>query len=351
MKLGIYTIVDNSNYGNRLQNYASNVLLSKYGETYTILDKSQLIEKKSLNKKIAISIKSLLSKKYCFYRTLLDNFILFSDKYIPIKIHLLKKDEVIDEYDLVFVGSDQVWNTDFTIFNDLFFLPFIPKEKRMCMAPSFGKEYLNDEFVEMFKEGLSNFKVLNVREEKGKELIYKLIGKEVYVLSDPTLLLKTKEWEAVADSKYTPKKPYILTYFLGNFPKEANDILVNLQSDYEIIHLDTPSFGKSVPAGPQHFIDLIKNANLVLTNSFHATVFSILFERAYITFERKDRYSSMNSRIETLLQNLQQENRMFHEGIDIFYKDYKTTSQILKQKREKDLKYIQTLIKGSVLNE
>lgn len=344
LKIGIFTIIDYSNYGNRLQNYASQQVLKKYcNDVVTIVPQSMKIKKTKIIKKVYRLIRCTMDKEYKNRLKKTNNFINFTYKYINNGYYDISQtisNEINTEFDKVFVGSDQVWNTDFNVFSVLFFLPFVESKKRYCISPSFGKNNIEDEYKTIFKENLTSFSELNVREEAGQKIIENLLNKKVKILLDPTLLLTKTEWEDIASSRFTPNNKYVLTYFLGSRPTHLERILNQFKSEYKIINLDDSALENEFCAGPDDFIDLIRNASCVLTNSFHASVFSLIFNSSFVVFDRNDNYKSMSSRLDTFLSTFELTNRRYCEDIDYFSCDFEKANVTLDVLRKESLDYL-----------
>lgn len=190
-KVGIITINDNNNYGNRLQNYAVQEVLKKINVEHITLKNEPATNTK--NKYLLRKIKSLLNKgtyskiigrKECFEK--FNANINFSSK----KITPYSK---LDEYDYFVVGSDQVWNPKFGRLRDVDLLSFAKPEQRIAFSTSFAIDELPEECKNKTKKELEKFKAISVREDRGKEIVEELTGrKDVQVLVDPTMLLTSE---------------------------------------------------------------------------------------------------------------------------------------------------------------
>lgn len=167
---------------------------------------------------------------------------------------------------------------------------------------------------------------------------------DVEVVLDPTMLLSSEEWDKVLNkSSIKVEKKYILMYFLGQIDNEwkAEIERIAIKFDCEIINiLDKDS--KFYQTGPSEFLYLEKNAFLICTDSFHSSVFSIVFNVPFIIFERNSNTQSMNSRIHTLLSKFNLQSRKFTGTItsDLLKSDYKEAQQILKKEKEKSIKFL-----------
>ena len=326
-KVGIITLLGLSNYGNRLQNYA----LSHYIESLGF-DCTTIKNYPELNNPIK-GIKYILYRLYINIRGLRN------------KDREKKFNKNNFEYDYYVVGSDQVWNPYFGGVNNIDLLKFTNKSK-ISYAASIGVNELPIKYQNRIKKLLPRFKAISVREDEAKTIINNIIDNDIEVLIDPTMLLDRSEWDKVA-SNLNIKNKYILNIFLG---KNQNQDIINKfakDNNYDVINL----LDKNDPyyiSGPQDYISLIKNAELVCTDSFHSSVFPILYDVPFIVF---DRYESnpitnsknkMNSRIETLLKKFKLEDRKFN-GIlnkDSFNHNYEKAYKILEEERIKAKRFL-----------
>ena len=340
-KIGICTINDNNNYGNRLQNYAVQETLKKYcEEVETIHNQKNVTRSKMIKHNIKYGIKKLLNYKINLRYDAFRNFnknINFSKQYIDeknIPAHLS------DQYDSFFTGSDQVWNPTFGRMSDIDFLSFASQEKRNSFSASFGISEIPEDMKQYYTNQLNGLNHISVRENRGKEIIKELTGREdVEVLVDPTMLLTAEQWNAVSKKpKQLKTDKYILNYFLGDLSEERKKEIDRIakENKCEVINL----LDKNSPfyqTGPSEFLYLEKHAFLICTDSFHSCVFAILYNHPFIVFEREDNVKSMNSRIETLLTKFNLENRKFEGKItqQNLKQDYTQAYQILEKERQK----------------
>lgn len=208
-------------------------------------------------------------------------------------------------YNIFITGSDQVWNTTWR--RPIFFLDFVPSDKiKISYAASISKDSLTDKEKEIFKKSLADFKAVSVREEQAVDLIKDLSPVKPVVTLDPTLLLDASDWDKVCAPRVV-EDDYIFCYFLGDNPKERK-IAKKFAKEKGLKLVSVPLTGVKVysdlkfgdvilpAASPEEFISLIKHASYVFTDSFHAVVFSQIYQRQYFVFNR-DVKGSMNSRI------------------------------------------------------
>ncbi len=342
--IGIITIIDNNNYGNRLQNYALYKYISKYDTTET-LKNDDFSNTKSLF--LLRTIKHLFSKKISINENRQKNFQLFNSniKFSRKKINAFSNSE---KYNYYIVGSDQVWNPNFGRLRDVDLLAFVSPQKRVSYAASIGVDTIPDSKSKQMAKELKKFKSISVREENAKNIIQELTDrKDIDVLIDPTMLLDEDDWlKVVKRPKNMKTKKYILLYFLGEISAKRKKEIERIAKDNncEIIDiLDKNSIYYEY--GPSEFLYLEQNAFLVCTDSFHACVFAFLFDRPFVVFDREQQMvNSMNSRIDTFISKFKLINRRFN-GKDItkdnLKHNYTEGYRILEKERQKSKKYLE----------
>lgn len=338
-KVAIFTINDDNNYGNRLQNYALQTVLMKLGvwaETVKNIKTDKNIRNnfnlKNFIAKILVKLKMLRFKQ-------------FNKKYINMSKYMVKNEIVpnnlSEKYDYFVVGSDQVWNYTYNRFSEIDLLNFAKDEKKISYAASFGVSNIEKEYKNIFKNNLMKFKAISVREEQAKKMIKEIIDKEVQVVLDPTLLLTKEEWIKVSHKPIAFKKNnYLLTYFLGEIPIDIKKIAD--KNNLKIVNLLKMKEISTFFAGPREFIYLMKNASIICTDSYHAVIFSIILEKPFIVYERNSRHKSMSSRLDTLLKIFKLENRK-NTNIkeeEIFKYDYSNLDKILEKEIEKSKDFL-----------
>ncbi len=375
-KIGILTITDYLNYGNRLQNYATQELLKSRGfkvesiANITLPPQEGGIEFLMFRIKNAIKQSPLeLLKKINQKKTERKNsekykvgklnkeksFREFSSKYLVetdyvISVNNLPSD-LESRFDYFVVGSDQIWNPNIRYGSSIDFLTFAPIEKRIALAPSFGVSHIAEKFIEKYSNWLNDMKYISVREEAGAELIKKLTGKEVPVLVDPTLMLTTNDWLKIAETgKNKPQKPYLLTYFIGEMSSKRKKIIQSLanKNGLELVMLASLDDLERYAANPGEFIDFIHDASLVCTDSFHAIIFSMQMKRPFLVFDREGKSAPMSSRIETLLAKFKFESRRFSnlsDTNDVLKIDYSHVDKIIDIERQKVNDYLDNAFK------
>lgn len=218
-------------------------------------------------------------------------------------------------YDVYITGSDQLWNPRYCKGDPAFMLHFAPDDAlKISYAASIGTNAIPADLIEQYKTLLGRYRSISVRETSGIEVIRNLTGKDVSVVLDPTLLLNRDQWSKLAAENYhKPKKKYILCYFL-NYTFDAFPYVDNLakeiqrQTGYDIVRVARPphklSFAHThyrVGASPQEFLSLIRDAEIVLTTSFHGTAFALNFGRPVFSIIQ-DRNSADSRQRDIMLQ-------------------------------------------------
>jgi len=357
-KVAIVTISWGKNYGNKLQNYATQEVYKKMGYKVETIKFKPTIKRKnnskisklrgiSLNKAIS-KLKRLICRKrlnsiednrsMCFEK--FNNKIIFTKEYTEENYM-----SIPTNYDFYSVGSDQVWNAYFPDYSDYYLLNFLKTKNKITYSPSIGTNSIPEEKINDFKEALSKFKFLSCREEEGATLLKNILNKDVEVLIDPTLLLTSDEWsKVISKPKCHNNKKYILCYFLGMKDRKNFKIIKKYAKDHnlEIINLLDP-MSKYYGTGPSEFLFLEKNAEIIFTDSFHSSVFALIFNRPFVIFKRNDEYKNMDSRLDTLISKFKLVNRRF-DGQQITKEnennDYTLAYDILKKEREKSIQFI-----------
>lgn len=353
MKATIITLYDPlPNIGNRLQNYAVQEVLTQFGfKTDTISYEKPLLSSKQVLKEILQRISGYrIWGDEQYWKNVprrIRAFESFNQKYI--KTQHIQNIGQIKYADYFVLGSDQVWNpfwySDLPIKRELFFLTFAESKQKVCFAPSFGIEKLPDEWKLWFAENLASFPMISVREEAGAEIIRELTGIDPFVMIDPTLMLDAQRWNKLATKpkRIDSDKTYILTYFLGgrsdklqldieNYAKSLNAVVYNLL-DYEQPELYCTS--------PSDFLYLISHAKLILTDSFHGCVFSLLYGKPFLVYKRDGKLDMM-SRIETFLKRFDLQRKYIESGIanQLLECDYEAGYKTLEEERKKTLDFL-----------
>lgn len=371
MKIGIITLVGN-NYGNRLQNYAVQELLAEYGEVYTVKYEKKIpkVSKQSCWERYApANIKKALDSRmlniYHFsnrkmntatrlmhflkYRKVIKEaiekrntaFRNFDNKYIHYEeelLHLVGDDNEswVKSYDAWVCGSDQIWNPNYPTATRNAFLQFAPEQRRIALSASIGLSDVNAMSPE-YPAWIGSIPYLSVREQRAAEIVLELTGRNAEVFLDPTMLLPLEKWNRIADDAHTklPER-FAVAYFLGVREKAYIDYIQSHIDGLDYVDLLNGEVPEYLSFGPEHVVDAIRKAEIVFVDSFHGAVFSILFHKQFVVFERSEEGQAMNSRLETLLKRFGLENRIYREdNTDVLNQtiDYSHVDKILSEEK------------------
>lgn len=375
-KVAIVTLIGYFNYGNRLQNYATQETIRGLGydvetiiynraldrpkeSSHQILIRKFVTFRKLLQKGDYEPIKKKLTNR--LYKSMIQerdrSFRLFTQSYIH-ETDFRITDQYIpnnlsERYDFFVTGSDQVWNPAFAG-SPIYFLTFAPAYKRIAYAASFGVSNLPENCLENYRKWISEIPYLSVREQAGADIIKELTGRDAVVLVDPTLMLSKSKWLSISKSgAHKPSKPYLLTYFLGPIADDVKHKIkdVAFRKKLEVVHLASFGDKRRYTADPAEFLDYINSAEIVFTDSFHGTVFSMLFEKPFVVCDRISSIA-MHSRIDTILSKFKLESRRWQniktqqEG-HFFEADFSHVPPILELERKKAIDFLKVALSES----
>ena len=267
----------------------------------------------------------------------------FVDRYIPMRYDV-DFTRVADEYDYFVAGSDQVWNPYFADLEKLF-IKFAPGEKRIAYAASISCPEIPQDKLQAFIDGVNGMKEISVREQAGADLIQQLTGRRVQVVADPTMLVTAEDWRSIARKPSWLKgdEQLLVTYFLGKRPDSVIESIAR-ENGLQIVNMLDERVFEHYAIAPEEWLWLIDHARFMYTDSFHGTVFSILFRTPFVVTERVDAgcASKMTSRIDTLLAKFDLSDRrgtnangyMIASPLDMHYGDVDKVLAEEKQKAE-----------------
>lgn len=322
--IAIITINDYKNIGNRLQNYAMFKILSSFDETYNLIRYLDCEHKKEEEIK--------KEEGRVWFRNIVKFFIPGKNHYSALRHFafvrfnkLIKNGETLSaetdysqlnsRYDYFVTGSDQVWNPSFKG-NGMYInmLAFTSSQKKIAGCPSISIDTISLEQEKEFCNYLSDYKYLSCREKAGSEYISKITGNTCITLIDPTLVLSQDEWDEISKKPIVPlPDQYIMVYFLGNLTDEYNSRIQLLAQDKKlhIVNVNDKN-SKYYGIGPAEFIYMIKRCNAIVTDSYHGTIFSLIYNKPVRVFKRVDETRMMNSRFDSLVQMLDVEMGIFN---------------------------------------
>lgn len=252
--------------------------------------------------------------------------------------------------DIYFAGSDQIWNTLFPNGKDpAFYLDFAPQEAvRASYAASFATQTVSESLRPQVQKWLSGLDHVSVREASGLKILAELgIQGGVSVL-DPVFLLREEQWSALADEwQGYEKKPYVLVYDFENSEKLASFArqLAQIQGHQVVSVLRNKFFSKNYASeGPAAFVSLVKHASAVVTNSFHALAFSLIFHKEVWIFQRSE---GINDRMLDLAKSVGICTRVESATPTADMIDYREVDIRLAALRERSVEYIQRVLEGT----
>lgn len=357
-KVLLITLEGVSNYGNRLQHFALQTKIEKSGYQVTSLMVRGQLQNPAIEKIKLIIGTALLAlgwrNKFCHRVARLrrrSKLRGFNRQHIN-DILYMPVDEVRcnswDAFCCAVTGSDQVWHNwhEKTISDELsyYYLEFMPADKRVSYAPSFGFTAFPEDDLESHRRGLLGMQALSCREKEGCDLIYELTGRKAEKVLDPTLLLTAEEWEEKEKRPpFRVPEHYMLKFFLGTVSEEFQDELDRLSKEFKNEVIDLQDLNDPVYYGlsPLEFVWMIHHADVVCTDSFHASVFSILFQRNLRVFERiSPQYGNMFGRLHDLLEPLGLMNNVYGIGNQTSTKLSIEAQNYLRRERERSLNYL-----------
>jgi len=339
MKCAIVTVFYNTNYGAVLQAYALSKTIEKLtnSECYLIDYRREKIRNMfrfslfdvGMDDKIRITFDSLKrTVKQCINpKGTIIRFKKFEDfrkEHMSISDEVYYKREQINfkDINILFLGSDQIWNPDITQgFDDVYFGKINNSSIfTVSYAASLGKTIFSDAELFELKQLINYVDIISVREEEGAEVIRQLTDREIICVPDPTVLVDRKSWLKIAAGTKKIKKKYIMVYML-EYSQVLVDLAYQMSEKYkcEIILFDS---GLSKPikrmkqkkaCGPNEFIRYLADAEFVITNSFHGTVFSVIFHKQFYTIPHKTK----GSRMINFCNKLDLDNRIIDESRNI----------------------------------
>lgn len=383
--IGLVTCYFHHNYGSVLQAYATEMIFKNMNIPYQTI--ACLPPKKYMQgNKFTYLIKKLLigdwgmaigKIKIKYYRkkypeTFGKNFNLrktYFDDFIQTYFHLSQisktrkeLNKLAQNYCAILVGSDQLWRTD-SVEHGYYTLEWVPDQiKKIAYSTSFGITKIPWFQIKKNRNFMNRFDFIALREKSGCEIVYNLTGKKVETVLDPTLLFTGEQWMHIQEKEAFIKEPYIFCYLLGNnkshreliqeFKKKTNLKIVALLHLDEYMQSDE-DFADISPynVGPGDFLNLIRNAQYIFTDSFHCSVFSILYKKEFYTFSRFSNNSKQNTntRIDNLLSITGLQERRIYSNQNIndilnIKSNFSQTEKKLEILRQQSFDYIKTAL-------
>lgn len=351
-KIGILTFHGANNYGALLQCFALQEHIGGLGFEVEIIN--YIPDYISYPNKTTHfpykSIEQFLKDLYFFIPHYLRNRA--SERFREKFLHIYPKNRIEDfsklQYKAVIVGSDQIWNPIITNLDDAYFCKGVSSNiKKISYAASIGMS-IYEKYHQDFFNKLKKIDVVSVREESAALFIKKLFFNKIDVVLDPTFLIDKEKWKSLLSLRCKINKPYILVYCLENSNKEFIDIVNCIINKLGLcVICNQKSFFKSRrfintiktfgSSGPDEFLSYLLHAEFVVTNSFHGTAFSIIFNKKFICVP----HLTLGSRMTDLLKKfglseriVENKNQINDELIsfDINYVDAENKIKFYKEK-------------------
>lgn len=363
-KVGIITFQESNNFGAMLQAYALRKKVGDLGYDASIINyhcvnkESQYSTNLSCKRSFLVNINILLSKR--LYAKSERLFNEFRKRYLHIdtvKIQLDGLEKLNNEYAAFICGSDQVWNPESTLNDSTYFLDFVnDARKRIAYAPSVGVSSIREQDREFFINGVKGITHLSVREKSAASIIQALTNRTPKVVVDPTLFLCKNDWEKLIGEPISREK-YILFYNLDytkQVVKEVKEIAKRMGLPVLMparTIRDYKDGFKCYSWGPLEFLSAIKNAEYVLTTSFHGMMMSIIFHKDFLVFDKKASKNKLSSRIDDFLEMMNVKERKFTGDYGILTRriDYDALDKRINMVTEESLRYLSDSLSNATL--
>lgn len=364
-KIGIITFHNSYNCGSMLETYAMQEAIAKMGcRDLEIINFSSEGQKKLYSIFLeATSLKNIVKNILIapFAPRINRNnrrYEEFKNKYFRLSRQYTDEDKIDQRaYNIVVAGSDQIWNTTIKDASDHYFIDWTHNCRKVAYAPSFGAKSIQkySKTPKKHKKYITDFDALSIRERNGKKWIKELTGRNAELLIDPTLLLDARKYDSIIDDTNTPRSKYIF-FYCPQFEPKICALVKRISHKYKmpVICWSSKSYsikwvwryGFKLPKyeSPSVYLSLIKNANLVVTTSFHGTIFSTIYRKKFFVIKNGDMFGD-DDRVKTLIEQLGIENRLisinFDDSFDYFAPaDYSRYKRRLPELQRKAYNYI-----------
>lgn len=324
MRIAAITCHDVYNYGASLQAYALQEYCRKLGHDYTIIDykppylsnhyKLDIVANPEFDRPVLRQLYLLAKLPGRLYslrrKRLFDSFrtryLRLTDRRYASSAEIRSEIEKgLMNYGLYIAGSDQIWNTFFRNGHDeAFYLDFVGDSgRKISYAASFATDRIYNGAEDFVKRGLSNFDAISVRESSALKLLSTLGFNDATLVCDPVFLLNEADWQILANDAVFSQKRYILVYDCEKSPA-LRQIATELRRKTNLpIYSISDTYGRYADkdfsnSGPLQFVSMIANAGYVVTNSFHALAFSMIFKKDFFIINRTE---SINTRMRDFL--------------------------------------------------
>lgn len=260
-----------------------------------------------------------------------------------------------EDDDVFITGSDQVWNWRASDFDKAYFLDFVKDDrKKNSYAASFGLSEIEEKYRPEYAHLLSRFNYISVREERGRELVAELCQKEAVVVPDPVFLCTADTWRRLAEPE-RKDEGYILLYLMAKTPSAiAFAKTLSQKTGLKVCFIDNyemklaREFEIKRGCGPSEWLSLFANCKYVVTNSFHGTAFSLIFNKEVFVELLPESYG-VNSRLENILAHYNLLDRIINNRTPDEFTgktDYIPVNAKINEDREAALTYLKNIMDG-----
>ena len=261
-----------------------------------------------------------------------------------------------ERFDIFIVGSDQIWNP--TLLNRRYLLDYVHHDKlKVSYGPSVGTSFIFKKALDNYKKYLFDFDYISTREKVLQNALTAILNKTVQHVLDPSMLISKEEYLKIAEYPLQiPKKSYLLCYFMPNNKNEEEKIRRYAQKhSLQIVSMVMNSYSYTIKdaviyasAGPRQFVGLIENAAVVMTSSFHCSLFSIMLNQDLFVFEHKlaGKSANISTRYIELLETFGLKHRLIGENEDIDGKhlekiDYHYVNQVFQAQFKNSVDFLE----------
>lgn len=370
MKTALITYHAAHNNGSFLQAFATQKAIEQLGHECDIIDFStprqqylyDVYKKVSGPKDIAKNLYAffhhrLIQRRHDDFVSLQHQALILTPKFYETVVQL---EELNGKYDVFVSGSDQIWNTDAWDYSDAYLLDFVHQGRKISYASSMGGHILEKKddkvLADHYAKLLADYQAIGVRELSAQRYLQPLVKRPVEQVLDPTLLLEAESYDSIT-AKLLVHEPYIFYYAIDSI--ELNDSAAKAVQAFAqskglpvyVMFTGNKSYGLKKygfhlleVAAPNHYLSLIKNAEYVLSASFHGTAFSIKFEKQfYVVRGKRNGKVNMDDRMSSLLMLCGLESRQLIEDEmwDDSAIDYRSVNEKLDREIERSKQYLQ----------
>lgn len=339
MRIGILTFNQARNYGAMLQSFALQTYLREYG-TDAFHIKVGTTQEGSNRSFKSIIRRIIKHRSYSAYKKFSGKLIFY-----PGEFNETNAEQLNEAFDMFVSGSDQVWNITNGM-NNMFYQKFVHNRKKASYAASLGISNLDEKWKPIIKKELDSFDYISVRENTAKVLLDEILSQPVQCVVDPVFLLSREKWDALCGDRIE-KNPYIFVYGT-QMTTQLKSIVKSIAEKKRLkicsVFAMEGATELDSKIGPVEFINYIKNAEYVVTTSFHCTAFSLIYERPLIEIL----HSTTGSRALDLLEMVEMKDScIWHNNYNFEEKnwDYTRVREILKASIDASKLYIEKMVR------